>query len=77
MVSVWSNTTKVLGSNPTTKNDKNDKDGTRYDRHDEGEVHENREREGGPRTAETWYVSRHFEPRTEVRRGGTPKVRKL
>ncbi len=50
---------------------------TRYDSHDEGEVHENREREGGPRTAETWFVSRHYEPRTEVRRGGTPKVRKL
>ena len=43
----------------------------------EGEVHENREREGGPRTAETWYVSRHYEPRTEVWRGGTPKVRKV
>ncbi len=31
----------------------------------------------GPRTGETWYVSRHYEPRTEVWRGGTPKVRKL
>jgi hypothetical protein len=29
------------------------------------------------RTVETWFVSRHYEPRTEVRRGGTPKVRKL
>ncbi len=26
---------------------------------------------------EMWYVSRHYEPRTEVWRGGTPKVRKL
>ncbi len=49
----------------------------RHDRHDKGEVHETREREGGPRTTETWYVSRHYELRTEVWRGGTPKVRKL
>ncbi len=26
---------------------------------------------------ETWYVSRHYDPRTEVWRGGTPKVLKL
>ena len=26
---------------------------------------------------ETWFVSGHYEPRTEVWRGGTPKVRKL
>ncbi len=31
----------------------------------------------GPRTVETWYVSRHYDPRTEVWRGGTPKVPKL
>ena len=31
----------------------------------------------GPRTAETWYVSRHYELRTEVWRGCTPKVSKL
>ena len=30
------------------------------------EVHENREREGGPRTEETWYVSRHYEPRRKT-----------
>ena len=45
----------------------------------EGEVHESRERDRGegPRTAETWYVSRHDDPRTEVWRGCTPKVPKL
>ena len=34
----------------------------------EGEVHESRERDRGegPRTAETWYVSRHDDSRTEV-----------
>ena len=26
---------------------------------------------------ETWYVSRDYDPRTEVRRGGTPEVLKL
>jgi hypothetical protein len=26
---------------------------------------------------ETWFVSRHYDPRTEVRRGGTPEVLKL
>ena len=41
-----------------------------------GEVHENR-REGGPRTAETWFVSRHDDLRTKVRRGCTPEVPKL
>jgi hypothetical protein len=29
------------------------------------------------RTGETWYVSRHYDPRTEVWRGGTPEVLKL
>ncbi len=28
-------------------------------------------------TVKTWYVSRHYDPRTEVWRGGTPKVLKL
>jgi hypothetical protein len=39
----------------------------------EGEVHENRERDrgrvreqGGPRTAETWFVSRHYDLRTDL-----------
>ena len=46
-------------------------------------LHENRERDRGegqgevPRTVETWYVSRHDDPRTEVWRGCTPKVSKL
>ena len=39
---------------------------------------EQREGKGeGPRTAETWYVSRHYDLRTEVWRGSTPKVLKL
>ena len=29
------------------------------------------------RTVETWYVSRHYDLRTEVRRGCTPNVSKL
>ena len=43
----------------------------------EGEVHESRERdrgEGGPRTAETWYVSRHDDLRTEVLGGAHVEV---
>jgi hypothetical protein len=39
----------------------------------EGEVHENRERDrgegprtGGPRTTETWFVSRHYDLRTDL-----------
>ena len=42
-----------------------------------GEVHENRREGGGPRTAETWFVSSHDDLRTEVWRGCTPKVPKL
>ena len=30
-------------------------------------------RTGGPRTAETWYVSRHYDLRTEVLGGAHPK----
>ncbi len=69
----WSKITKVLGSNPTTKNDKNDKNGTRHDRHDEGEVHENREREGGPRTGETWYSQGTMNREPKYGGGALPK----
>jgi hypothetical protein len=41
MVEVFTNTLRLPGSNPSHR---------KSDRHDEGEVHENREREGGPRT---------------------------
>ena len=52
----------------------------RHDRHDKMEKYTRTEREvrgEGPRTTETWYVSRHYDPRTEVWRGGTPEVSKL
>ena len=39
---------------------------------------EQREGQGeGPRTVETWYVSRDYDLRTEVWRGCTPKVPKF
>ncbi len=34
-------------------------------------------REGRSENRETWFVSRHYDPRTEVWRGDTPKVPKL
>ena len=37
----------------------------------------NEKRKEKKRTVETWFVSRHYGPRTEVRRGDTPEVLKL
>ena len=61
--------------NPDTEQRKT---GKRSDTPRRRSTREQREGQGeGPRTAETWYVSRHDDPRTEVRRGCTPKVPKL
>ena len=68
MVKVYQHYHTYLVRNGHTKRRKTGKRSDTTRRRTEGE---------GPRTAETWYVSRHYEPRTEVWRGGTPKVRKL
>ena len=38
-------------------------------------MREKGDRGEGPRTAETWYVSRHDDPRTEVLGGAHPKFK--
>ena len=72
MVNGVSTLLSLPGSKP--RHVKNDE---RHDtRHDKEKYTRTGER-GVPRTAETWFVSRHYDPRTEVWRGGTPKVPKL
>ena len=76
------NTTGSTGFETQTQDDERPvrgqtlQEGEVHDNKRKGGPHENR-REGDPRTAETWFVSRHYDLRTEVWRGCTPEVPKL
>ena len=63
MVKVLSNTTVSTGFETQTQNEERPVRGQTLQ---EGEVHENRRKGRSENRRETWFVSRHYELRTEV-----------